>query len=468
VPVGRHFELRFVVCDGTGIRSDAKVRVDADMPAHRHGMNYRASVSPLGAGVYRAHGLMFHMPGRWRVIFDIEVGGRTQRATHEFEVNALLDFSADEVRRIVRHGPWPPARALDAGNAVAGRGAAIAFGERLFFDARLSIDGAMSCALCHRPELAFADGRARSLGRQPLDRNSPSLWNAVHERWFGWDGAADSLWAQAIRPILHAHEMDANPAHVRATISGDAELTCRYRQAFGQAPGEDDEAVLVNASKAIGAFVGTLVSGRTAFDDFRDALARGGPRAATSYPLPAQRGARLFVGRGRCHLCHVGPLFTNGEFGDTGLPFFVRPGVVDPGRHGGIAALQASEYNLLSPWSDARNDDALTVKTRQVASQHRNFGEFKVPSLRNVALTAPYMHDGQLATLADVVNHYSELNLERLHADGERILEPLHLNDSERADLIAFLDTLSDPRAAAWRPRTRSSGCAPRAVKPPA
>lgn len=365
----------------------------------------------------------------------------------------LLDFSADELQRIARHGPWPPPRALDPGNAVAGEPAAVALGQRLFFDARLSIDGTMSCATCHQPLLAFADARKRSQGRQELDRNAPSLWNAVHERWYGWDGAADSLWAQAIRPILHAHEMDANPPHVRDTIARDAELACRYRAAFGQVPGEDGETVLVNASKAIGAFVGTLVSGRTAFDAFRDALSRGEAKAAARYPLAAQRGLRLFVGRGNCHLCHVGPLFSNGEFGDTGLPFFVRPGVVDPGRQRGIELLRLSEYNLQSPWSDARNDEAATMKLRQLSPQHRNFGEFKVPSLRNVALTAPYAHDGQLATLDDVVRHYSELNLDRLHADGEQILKPLRLNDGERADLVAFLRTLSDPRATAWRPQ---------------
>jgi cytochrome c peroxidase len=365
----------------------------------------------------------------------------------------LLEFSADEVQRITRHGPWPPPRALDPGNAVAAQPAAIELGQRLFFEARLSIDGTMSCATCHQPLLAFADARKRSQGRQELERNAPSLWNAVHERWYGWDGAADSLWAQAIRPILHAHEMDATPQHVRDTIARDAELACRYRKAFGHAPEEDNEQVLVNASKAIGAFVGTLQSGRTPFDDFRDAIARGDAKAASRYPAAAQRGLRLFVGRGNCHLCHVGPMFSNGEFGDTGLPFFVRPGVVDSGRHKGIELLRLSEYNLLSRWSDARDDAAVTMKTRQVQPQHRNFGEFKVPSLRNVALTAPYAHDGQLATLDDVVRHYSELNLERLHADGEQVLKPLKLNDSERVDLVAFLRSLSDPNATAWQPK---------------
>lgn len=101
---------------------------------------------------------------------------------------------------------------------------------------------------------------------------------------------------------------------------------------------------------------------------------------------------------------------------------FLRPGQVDPGRQGGITAPWASPFNLLSRWSDGPPEAAL--KTHHVELQHRNFGEFKVPSLRNVANTAPYMHDGQIATLRDVVRHYSELNMERLHADGESILQP--------------------------------------------
>jgi cytochrome c peroxidase len=363
-----------------------------------------------------------------------------------------VHFSADDKRRILAHGPWPPPRVHDPGNAWSGRRAAIELGQELFFEPRLSRDDVFACATCHEPAPAFADGRSRSLGRGLLDRNSPSLWNAVHERWYGWDGAADSLWHQSIRPILDAREMASTPALVREAIAGDAELACRYRRAFGAAPeAHDEQAVLVRAAKAIGAFVATLVSGRTAFDDFRDALARGDTRAMARYPAEAQRGLKLFVGRGRCFVCHSGPMFSNGEFGDTGLNFFVRPGEVDPGRHAGIAALRASPYNLLGRFSDAPAAGAAATKTRHVESQHRNFGEFKVPSLRNVGLTAPYMHDGQKASLEAVVRHYSELDLERLHTDGERILEPLHLSAQESQDLLTFLVTLGDPGARSWQ-----------------
>lgn len=124
--------------------------------------------------------------------------------------------------------------------------------------------------------------------------------------------------------------------------------------------------------------------------------------------------------------------------------------MVDPGRHGGIQALQASRYNLLGDFSD-RADDEAARKTRHVMLQHRNFGEFKVPGLRQAAFTAPYLHDGQLATLAAVVEHYSTLSPDRLHADGEAILKPLKLSAGERDDLLAFLRSLSSPQARVWQ-----------------
>jgi cytochrome c peroxidase len=301
--------------------------------------------------------------------------------------------------------------------------------------------------------LAFADGRARAVGRETLSRNTPSLWNAVHGRWWAWDGAFDSLWSQAIAPLTHPQEMASSGAHIRQLLQKDAELSCRYQRVRGRKPDtvSDDDA-LVDAAKALGAFVGSLQSGPTPFDQFVHALGRGDRQATSRYPLHAQRGLRLFVGKGQCSTCHHGPMFSNGEFADIGVPFFVRPGVVDPGRHGGIEQLRASPYNLLSGFSDA-SDAQTRVKTQHLAPAHRNFGEFKVPSLRNVADTAPYMHDGQLATLEAVVRHYSNLNLDRLHADGEQILKPLKLTETEVADLVAFLRTLSDPKTTQWRPR---------------
>jgi cytochrome c peroxidase len=285
------------------------------------------------------------------------------------------------------------------------------------------------------------------MGHVEVDRNTQTLLDVRWNRWFGWDGAGDSLWAQSIRPMLDPREMGASAAHATGLVRGDAEYACHYRKAFGSSPPADDEALLADIGKALAAFQETLLSGRTAFDDFRDALARADAAGTASYSPAAQRGLKIFVGKGNCHLCHVGPNFSNGEFHDTGVSHFIRRGEVDAGRHGGIQRLKASPFNLLGRYNDDRSG-AAAVKTKHVATDHRNYGEFRVPGLRNVALTAPYMHSGGLATLTEVVRHYSDLNLDRLHADGESILGPLKLSEQEIADLVAFLESLTERRSA--------------------
>lgn len=351
-------------------------------------------------------------------------------------------FDPTELQRILRHGPWPPAWTPDPSNRVSGSPAAIEFGRRLFFDQRLSAGGRISCANCHRPDLGWADGVPRSTGHEPVDRNAIGVANVRWQRWFGWDGANDSLWGQSIRPLLDRREMAMDVGQVAAMVRADPQLVCRYLETFGDPLPADDRAVLVGVAKALAAFQETLVTGRTAFDDFRDALAQGDEAEASRYPPSARRGLKLFVGPAGCTLCHVGPNFTNGEFHDTGISFFVRPGQVDPGRHAGIQHLRDSPYNLLGVYNDDPGRRTAT-RTQHVALQHRNWGEFRVPSLRNVASTAPYMHNGSLATLRDVVRHYSEVDEDRLHADGGQLIRPLHLREDEIDDLVGFLETLT-------------------------
>lgn len=363
---------------------------------------------------------------------------------------ALLDFSPAERESIAQHGPWPVPWTGDPSNRASRVGAAIELGRVLFFDPRLSASGRVACATCHRPDRGWADGEPVSTGLARGDRNAPGLANARLNRWFGWDGAQDSLWAQSLRPLLDAREMGMTRGQVAAHLRSEPELRCRYSAAFGTPPGDDDERVFVDTGKALAAFQETIASGATAFDRFRDALARGDDAAAAAYPITAQRGLRLFIGRGQCNFCHFGPNFTNGEFGDVGMPFFVGAGTVDPGRHGGIKSLRSSPYALTGRFSDA-TDPAVAQATAFVAPAHRNFGEFRVPSLRELARTAPFMHNGALPDLHAVVRHYSELNEDRLHADGERILRRLDLSGEEIEDLVAFLRSLSAedaPRAA--------------------
>jgi cytochrome c peroxidase len=439
ISVAQHFAVDIAVCGKSAVMPEA-IKVDAHMPEHRHGMNYAPAVKQLGPGRWRAEGLMFHMPGKWEFVFEIRAAGTTERVAHELRLSQLLDFSKEESAKILQHGPWPPKASRDPSNRVSGKPEAIALGEKLFFEPRLSGTGSVLCATCHVPFRAFQDGRARAFGLQDVDRNTPSVLNVRFYRWHGWDGAHDSLWSQSLRPLLDPREMNASPAHVAGVIR--KLFVAEYESAFARRVPVQDEDVLVDVGKALAAFQETLVSGRTPFDEFRDALAKNDVDAMKNYPIAAQRGLRLFVAKGNCNTCHFGPHFTNGEFADTGVPFFVGPGKVDRGRHGGIHKLKENPHNLLGRY----NDDpvrAAATGTRHVELQHRNFGEFRVPGLRNVALTAPYMHNGTLATLRDVVKHYSELNEERLHADGERVLKPLKLTQAEIDDLVAFLESLS-------------------------
>jgi cytochrome c peroxidase len=454
VSVSKHFALDIAACAKPGAPAPEGLKVDAHMPEHRHGMNYAPAVKTLGPGRWRAEGLMLHMPGRWEFVFELRGGGSSDRLAHPHLLSQVLNFSKEEAAKILSHGPWPPPRKPDPSNRVSGKPEAIAFGEKLFFEPRLSGTGSVLCATCHAPFRAFQDGKARGFGLEQVDRNTLTLVDARFHRWFGWDGGQDSLWAQSIRPLLDPREMNASAAHIGKTIR--SLFSGEYAKAFGRAVPESDEDVLVDTGKALAAFQETLVSGRTPFDDFRDALARNDAELMKAYPLDAQRGLRIFVGKGSCSVCHFGPQFTNGEFADTGVTFFAAPGRVDAGRHAGLKKLKASPFNLLGRYNDDASK-ANAVGTRHVEPQHRNFGEWRVPGLRGVAQTGPYMHNGSLATLRDVVKFYSGLNEERLHADGEKILRPLKLTQEETDDLVAFLESLSDLKAARARNSTSAA-----------
>lgn len=355
----------------------------------------------------------------------------------------LLQWSEEEVQAIRRHGPWPPPAARDPSNRVSGTSAGAVLGEHLFNEPRLSADSRMSCATCHRAGRDWTDGLAKAMGRVPLDRRSPSLWNVGYAHWFGWDGAADSLWAQSIRPIVDPREMAGDTTRVARLLREDAAVSCGYARAFGELPGSDDEKLLVDAAKALAAFQATLVSPRTPFDSFRDSLLAGDHDAAARYPIAAQRGLKIFI-VGNCSACHFGPRFTNGEFGDVGIPFFTRPGEVDSGRLGGLAKLATSTFNLLGKHNDDASG-ATTLRTRHVQRLHSNFGEFRVPSLRQTG-PGPYMHNGHLATLEDVVKHYSDVSPDRLHSDAIPLVRPLGLTPDQSSDLVAFLRSLTaDP-----------------------
>ncbi|MBM3522389.1 MAG: hypothetical protein FJX57_05480, partial [Alphaproteobacteria bacterium] len=206
------------------------------------------------------------------------------------QAQRLLDFTEEERASVARHGPWPPDFERDPSNRVSGDPAAIELGRLLFFAPLLSVDGRIACATCHRADRGWTDGERTSTGLARGVRNAIGLANQRLNRWFGWDGANDSLWAQSLRPLLDPSEMGSTPAAVAAHLRREPELRCHYRAAFGNEPGADDEVILVDAAKALAAFQETIVSARTPFDRFRDSLQRGDAPDAANYPMEAQRG----------------------------------------------------------------------------------------------------------------------------------------------------------------------------------
>lgn len=352
-------------------------------------------------------------------------------------------FSTAEIDSILTFGPWPPVTKDDPSNRVSGNADAVSLGKKLFFSPKLSKDGNTSCATCHQPENGFTERKSRAELSIRADRNTQSLLNAKYQRWFGWDGSHDNLWAQSFAPLLKANEMDL-PSEQLLQIMNETEFKSKYNALFGAAVEQSSDIRLVNVGKALAAYVETLKTGKTPFDQFRDALERTDTPEVKEYPEAAKRGLKIFLGKGSCTSCHSGALFSNGEFHDAGVQYFVEAGRVDEGRHVGIKNLRSNRFTLDGDFTDDP-DKAGAWKVRRVVEKHSDFGTFRVPSLRNIERTAPYMHDGRLAALEDVVEHYSNIDLERLHADGELILKPLNLSERESTDLIAFLKSLTAP-----------------------
>ena len=369
---------------------------------------------------------------------------------------APVTFSEVEIKRILSHGPWPLPATRDATNRASGNLEAIELGSRLFFDERLSASGQLACANCHVPERNWTDNLRRGVGLSEVDRNTPTLMNLRSARWFGWDGGADSLWSQSLRPILDKRELAATPKHVARLVRGDEQLSCRYNKVFGALPA-DDEAVFVGVGKVLAGFLETLVSGRTPFDRFRDALAKGEPPSNWNFSEPALRGLRIFVGKGECTTCHSGPNFTGGEFFNTGLSRHAPRGRPDPGRAEGARQVMESRFNLMGPHNDDKTG-ASAERTRMAGLEKGNFGEFKVPSLRNLLLTAPYGRDGRAETVAEVIRHYATLDTVSLRARDGKPAKPLNLTQREQTDLVVFLETLST-FSNPWRPEDPNGRC---------
>lgn len=390
----------------------------------------------------------------------------------------VIEFTEAELKRILRHSPLPDPPA-DPTNRWADHPGAVELGRLLFFEPRLSATGDTSCATCHDPAKSFTDGRALSQGAGPGLRNTMSLWNVAYNRWFFWDGRADTLWSQALQPIERDIELNGSRTRLARLLFADEGLRRAYESVFGDPPDVSDPArfpeearpaaagvedaghrawsgmsesdreqvnqVFVNAGKAIAAFERRLLSRRAPFDVFVEGLREGDPVKASALSESAQRGLKFFMGEGNCFFCHAGPNFTDNEFHNIRVPPLDPARPPDSGRFHGAEQVLRDPFNALGPYSDERSG-AAADKIEFLANSPENWGRVKTPSLRNVATTAPYMHQGQFADLDAVLRYYSTLEgaVTFGHHDRENIIRPLNLTPEQMADLRAFLESLTD------------------------
>ena len=370
------------------------------------------------------------------VTFALVLGGAVVLAAAPREdgwtKEALAQLSSMSLREL---GPAP----ADPTNRVADDPRAAAFGRQLFFDTRLSANGQVSCATCHIPEKGFQDGSALARGVGVTNRRTMPIAGMAHSPFLFWDGRKDSLWAQALGPLESPVEHGGSREQYATVIA----LNYRrdYEDIFGAMPAlstrDEATAVFVNIGKAIAAYERTIEYRPSRFDRYVETLQDTGRAPEGVLSADEVAGLRLFVGKANCVNCHNGPLLTNNEFHNTGVP--VRRGLpADNGRLTGADAVMRDEFNCRSRWSDRRSKCAELEFL--VAGDHALERAFKVPSLRNVAERAPYMHAGQFSTLGEVVEHYDRAPKA---PSGHSELEPLRLSAQERRQIELFLRSLS-------------------------
>ncbi len=274
----------------------------------------------------------------------------------------------------------------------------VALGRRLFFDSLLSRDQSLACATCHQPQRAFTDRRALSVGvfgRQG-SRSVPTIVNRGYGASHFWDGRTTSLEKQVLQPIQASIEMDMTIEEVVTRLRRDANYPRLFQIAFGRAMNDEDLA------RALASYVRTILSGNAPIDRYLN-----GDQSALSELQ--RRGLRLFRDKANCTACHIGPTFTDEGFHNTGVAW--RDGMLsDSGRY-------------------------------VVSGRDEDLGAFKTPTLREIARTGPYMHDGSSATLEAVIEFYDRGGNVNPYLDAE--LRRLHLTAQEKQSLLAFLRSLS-------------------------
>ena len=339
-----------------------------------------------------------------------------------------------------------PALASDPTNAVADKPLAAEFGHALFFDARLSTNGGISCATCHQPIRQFTDGLQKGQAIGTSNRNTPSIVGTAYSPWLYWDGRRDSQWSQALSPLEDPKEHGSDRRKIVDVVLGDPAYSSMYRRLFGDPPRNFSDVTIntafANIGKSLAAYERLLQPGRSRFDEFVAAIVAGDAAAQKAlFNDDEVVGLQLFIGDGNCTQCHNGPLLTNNEFHNTGVISF--PGEVpDKGRAAGVREVASNEFSCEGPYSDDRG--RICPEMQFVRTGPELIGAFRTPSLRNLENTAPFMHKGQIATLYEVLEHYNDAPLAMI---GHNEAKPLGLRDRDLRQLEAFLLTLSAPLA---------------------
>ena len=380
----------------------------------------------------------------------------------EEEIKILQSLSIDTL----------PPLPIDQSNAVADNPKAAEFGRQLFFDERLSYNSKISCATCHAPEKQFTDGLITSAGAQAGLRNSPTLVGVAYSPWQFWDGRSDSQWSQAIAPLENDLEHAASRTQFAHIVFEDTNYRARYEELFGPMPDlsnkqrfpsiaspidnkESNQAwqtmadadqnivtdLFVNIAKCIAAYERLLLPAASRFDHYVDGVVNSDEEKTSQLNNSEKFGLKLFIGKAQCINCHNGPLLTNHEFHNTGILSAPRQ-LPSIGRASGVRLAQEDTFNCLGKFSDA--EPSQCGELRFAKSGDELIGAHKVPTLRNVSATAPYMHAGQLKTLEEVIEHYDQAPLAMI---GHNEIKPLKLNENEKKALIDFMHSLSGPLA---------------------
>lgn len=367
------------------------------------------------------------------------------------------DLSSEEQWEIVMSlSPLPDAPPPNPTNRFADDPSAAELGQRFFFDFRFSKNSTIACSTCHSPFYAFADIESTSFATDRGTRNTPTVLNAAYNTWQLWDGRSETMWAQALFALEGEGEMAGTRTQYAHVINQHYKK--EYEAVFGLLPDLEDtnrfppegkpgdsayenmaeadkiavNIIFSNIGKSVEAYQRQLITPDTPFDQYV-----AGDEEAIS--PAAKRGLEIFIGKGGCVNCHNTPIFTDNKFHNIGVPEGLAE---DKGRFQGIPKLLDNMFNSAGMYSDSRSKSEQMLNIMEPKPEDK--GAFRTPTLRNVAITAPYFHTGEFPTLLSVIEFKNAGGYTSTFPDMPAVpIEPLGLTEEEMTDLIAFLETLT-------------------------